>query len=286
MASGVYTWSKTASSNATADTSVNYAEGQAPSSLNDSCRALMASVAKWRDDNTGSLATGGTSTAYTATTNQSFSTLAAMSGQSLRLTMSATNGAAPTLNVDGLGAKAIVTANGTAVDTGVLVSGRVYGFVYDNANSIWIVSGGPNAFPTGTLMLFQQTAAPTGWTKQTTHNDKAIRVVSGTASSGGSTAFTSIFASRTILKANLPSYNLTVTDSGHSHALEINSNTGVASGGGAITPSTSSPFTQGAGTSIGSTDPATTGIVVASGGSGTALDFAVQYVDLIIAAKD
>jgi len=44
-------------------------------------------------------------------------------------------------------------------------------------------------FPTGTLMLFQQTAAPTGWTKQTTHNDKALRVVSGTASSGGTTAF-------------------------------------------------------------------------------------------------
>ena len=41
-------------------------------------------------------------------------------------------------------------------------------------------------FPTGTLMLFQQTAAPTGWTKQTTHDDKALRVVSGTASSGGS----------------------------------------------------------------------------------------------------
>ena len=28
-------------------------------------------------------------------------------------------------------------------------------------------------FPQGTSMLFQQTAAPTGWTKQTTHNDKA-----------------------------------------------------------------------------------------------------------------
>ena len=44
----------------------------------------------------------------------------------------------------------------------------------------------------GTVMLFMQTAAPTGWTKSTTHNNKAIRIVSGTAtSSGGSTAFTS-----------------------------------------------------------------------------------------------
>jgi hypothetical protein len=36
-------------------------------------------------------------------------------------------------------------------------------------------------FPSGTVMLFQQTTAPIFWTKQTTHNDKALRVVSGSA---------------------------------------------------------------------------------------------------------
>jgi hypothetical protein len=46
----------------------------------------------------------------------------------------------------------------------------------------------PDFVPSGTAMLFQQTSAPTGWTKSTTHNDKALRVVSGTAGSGGSTA--------------------------------------------------------------------------------------------------
>src|SRR5712671_6740374 len=35
-------------------------------------------------------------------------------------------------------------------------------------------------FASGTRLLFQQTSAPTGWTKDTTHNDKALRVVSGT----------------------------------------------------------------------------------------------------------
>jgi len=48
-------------------------------------------------------------------------------------------------------------------------------------------------FPQNTAMLFAQTTAPTGWTKSTTHNDKALRVVSGTASSGGSSAFTTAF---------------------------------------------------------------------------------------------
>ena len=53
-------------------------------------------------------------------------------------------------------------------------------------------------FPTGTKMLFQQTSAPSGWTKVTTHNNKALRVVSGTAGSGGSNAFSNTLASRGI----------------------------------------------------------------------------------------
>ena len=55
------------------------------------------------------------------------------------------------------------------------------------------------AFPSGTKMLFQQTAAPTGWTKVTSGVDnKALRVVSGSVSSGGSNAFSNTFASRGI----------------------------------------------------------------------------------------
>jgi len=46
-------------------------------------------------------------------------------------------------------------------------------------------------FASGTSMLFQQTAAPTGWTKQTTHNDKALRIVTGTVGTGGSVGFAS-----------------------------------------------------------------------------------------------
>ena len=57
---------------------------------------------------------------------------------------------------------------------------------------------GVQPFPSGTKMLFQQTSAPTGWTKITSSVDnKALRVVSGSVSSGGNQAFTSAFASRT-----------------------------------------------------------------------------------------
>ena len=68
------------------------------------------------------------------------------------------------------------------------------------------------AFPAGTVMLFVQSAAPTGWTKSTAHNDKALRVVSGSVSSGGSVAFSSAFASKnveatTLSIAQMPSHD-------------------------------------------------------------------------------
>jgi hypothetical protein len=46
--------------------------------------------------------------------------------------------------------------------------------------------------------VFQQDAAPTGWTKDLTHNNKAMRIVSGTVGSGGTVAFTTAFASKSV----------------------------------------------------------------------------------------
>jgi hypothetical protein len=53
-------------------------------------------------------------------------------------------------------------------------------------------------FAAGTVLLFYQAAAPTGWTQVATQNNKALRVVSGTGGgTGGSVAFTTAFASQT-----------------------------------------------------------------------------------------
>jgi hypothetical protein len=41
-------WSRTAANNATADGSINWAEGQAPSTVNDSARAMMAAASNDR----------------------------------------------------------------------------------------------------------------------------------------------------------------------------------------------------------------------------------------------
>ena len=45
-------------------------------------------------------------------------------------------------------------------------------------------------FASGTRMLFQQTAAPTGWTKDTSSTNRALRLVSGTVGTGGVNTFT------------------------------------------------------------------------------------------------
>ena len=56
-----------------------------------------------------------------------------------------------------------------------------------------------DAFPSGTKMIFQQTSAPTGWTKITSDVDnRALRVVSGTAGTGGTNAFSNTLADRSL----------------------------------------------------------------------------------------
>ena len=79
------------------------------------------------------------------------------------------------------------------------------------------------AFPSGTKMLFAQSAAPTGWTKDTANNDRALRVVNGTTggTQGGTNGFTTKFNNsvatsggavnnHTLTTAQMPSHNHTV----------------------------------------------------------------------------
>ena len=60
-------------------------------------------------------------------------------------------------------------------------------------------------FNSGTKTLFQQTSAPTGWTKDTVlYNNHALRVVSGSASSGGTIDFTTVFTTTAYTFTNVP----------------------------------------------------------------------------------
>src|SRR6202163_1879558 len=134
-------WSRTASSNATADNTINWAEGMAPSSVNDSARAMMARLAEWRDDVSGTITTAGTSSAYTVASNQGFDNLADMNGAMIAFVPHTTNGATVTLNVDGLGTKPLRTAPGVEVLAGMLVQGTPYVATYNNSDGAFYMRG-------------------------------------------------------------------------------------------------------------------------------------------------
>lgn len=159
----LYKWSQTAENNAAADSSINWQEGQSPSSVNDSGRAMMASIAKHRDDIAGAIVTGGSSTAYTVTSYQVFGTLAHMSGQMMAFTPHTTNGATVTLNVDGLGAKPLRSAPSTELLAGMLIQGTPYTALYSNSDAAWYLQnfyGNPYNIPLGGGLPFFGPTAP------------------------------------------------------------------------------------------------------------------------------
>ena len=135
------------------------------------------------------------------------------------------------------------------------------------------------SFPSGTKMLFYQTNAPTGWTKTTSGvNNVALRVVTGTAGSGGSNGFTNVFntsvatsggsvSNHTLSTSQIPSHN-------HSAATRKD-------------PSWNTSFRT-------SDNPTGTLNTNNTGGGGShnhgfsnpSLNLNVAYIDVIVATKD
>ncbi len=160
---GLAWWSQTAASNATQDPSVNWAEGMAPSAVNDSARGMMASTAKWRDDISGAIVTGGTSTAYTVASYQSFDNLTRLANQVIAFTPHTTNGATVTLNVDSLGAKPLRSAPSTDLPAGTLIQGTPYSAVYNSSDGAFYLKaffGQPYAIPIGGVIDFTGSTTP------------------------------------------------------------------------------------------------------------------------------
>lgn len=156
-------WSRTASANATADNTINWAEGMAPSAVNDSARAMMARLAEWRDDISGTITTAGTSTAYTVASNQGFDNFPDLNGAMLAFVPHATNAATVTLNVDGLGAKPLRSAPNIELPGGVIIQGTPYVATYNNADGAFYLQGfsvNPYVVPIGGLMPYIGPSAP------------------------------------------------------------------------------------------------------------------------------
>lgn len=139
------------------------------------------------------------------------------------------------------------------------------------------------AFPPATVMLFNQTTAPTGWTKVTSaaYNDSALRITTGAVGAGGSDAFSTHFGSgkttgsKTLSSNELPPINFNY-NTPHNYGT---SGDNVSQGG---------PFQHvwrddaNAGPASGVTN------TVGGGASFTVplTNFNIKYVDCIAASKD
>lgn len=142
-------------------------------------------------------------------------------------------------------------------------------------------------FPQTSAVVFWQASAPTGWVTVTTHNNKALRVVSGAAgNSGGTNDFTTTMASRP-LSATVPvtvngvAGQPTTLDANtipaHAHPANAGANVSASGGGAARVANVGS--TGAIGNGGGHTHPVT--VNAASGPINTSIDFAVQYIDTI-----
>ena len=158
------------------------------------------------------------------------------------------------------------------------------GNVLTSNGTIWTSATNAPAFAAGTRMSFQQTAAPTGWTKDTTAaiDNSALRFVTGSVVNGGSVAFTTAFASQAVTGTNGASaaYTLQIADiPSHSHNWGGTSATGAGLGTAfypAGTTANATSLTGGGGSHSHG----------AASFTGTAINLAVKYYDFIIASKN
>lgn len=130
-----FSWSTTSATNSTADADINFAEGQTAASLNNSCRAVMAGAAMLRKDQSGELASTGSSNAYVLATNSGFTSL--VDGLRLAFRANFANTAAATLNVNSTGTKALVRNTTAALSANDIVSGETVEVIYNLSSDHW-----------------------------------------------------------------------------------------------------------------------------------------------------
>lgn len=175
---------------------------------------------------------------------------------------------------------AILTSTGITFGDGTSLSSK-YGVIQQNS-----------------VTLFYQAAAPTGWTKLTTLNDRALRVVNGNSggSFGGSQTFSTIFPSTarnvTInFSTNVPvsgtvgGHTLTVSEiPDHTHNSLIGPTATASAGTGTFrtsgTNNTGGVVSPG-GTGLSHNHPFSGQVNFTTSGTGT-INLALQYIDVIL----
>ena len=209
------------------------------------------------------------------------------------------------------------TSNGVAITQGshTMIYNQsdkcvdVLGAKVGTTGTTYIGSGaeltGIDIIPAGSLMLFQQSSAPTGWTKGTAHDNKALRVVTGSASSGGSNTFAAAFNNNQTVSGTTSSTSVTITGSTAAHTLTISEMPAHTHTEGGIQEFGTTSSTSTGTRNTGNSSPGNQFETQSTGGGGShshdvgtlagrahthtfsdTFNLDVQYVDLIICSKD
>lgn len=170
------------------------------------------------------------------------------------------------------------------------ISSMTGGFAGYQTVSLSLVPTGGGSEYSGSTMVFVQTSAPTNWTKVTSYNDYALRVVSGAASSGGSANFSSVYTVLTpagTLSCTASAGNTTLASPqipSHSHNTTLQL---------PVYPVFNPPSGTNYVYTGGTTGPAGSGAAhnhtITTSGlkfTGTNLDISVKYVDAILAKRN
>lgn len=170
-----------------------------------------------------------------------------------------------------------------------------------------VVSGGTVSeeanYQGATMVFVLQGTAPTGWIKDTSDNDYTLRCVSGSASSGGSTVFTSVMSSKTLFGA-VPVTGTLAGTSLDSTQIPAHQHSPYAA---TVTVRHSPTMVPGPTTSLGRTTSLEPGQILQTGGKTTGqvgdahdhpvgpgsspattfatVDLAIKYVDSILATR-
>lgn len=165
----IYDWSLLAANNANADSDINWAEGQAPSTVNNSARFMMQRIKEMLADFGATTAVGGSANVLTFSAESAFTSY--VDGIRLAFRASADNTGAVTFNVNAVGAKPIVkfTLDGeAALSAGEIQAGGIYDVIYstilNGAAGAWlIVNPTQQQIPAGLMAPHGSDVVPAGW---------------------------------------------------------------------------------------------------------------------------
>jgi len=166
----IYDWSLDAAANANADTLINWAEGQPPSSVNDSARAMMQRLAEYLADQGGTVLASGSANALNLMLH--VPVVAYHDGIMVRFRATGSNNGAVTINVNNIGARPVFLMRSTGIaplEKGEIQPSGIYDIIYVQALSSgaggWLLINptSPQTIPAGFVASFACDVPPPGW---------------------------------------------------------------------------------------------------------------------------